>query len=106
MLRTICLQGDEVFRRIWRPCTPPANIPNALRIVNGEKKPTLVSLIKTEAQDPKNCQAAGMAEGATDGFGVGSHYCNVDRLDDPRLLSCAASRSASCGSPRNRASST
>jgi hypothetical protein len=56
--------------------------------MSDEKKPTLVSLIKTEAHDPKNCQAAGMAEGATDGFGVGTHYCNVDRLDDPRLLSC------------------
>lgn len=56
--------------------------------LSDEKKPTLVSLIKTEAQDPKNCQAAGSAEGSTSGFGVGTHYCNVDRLDNPRLLSC------------------
>jgi hypothetical protein len=53
-----------------------------------EKNPKLVSLIKTEAQDPKNCVAAGEATGGTDGFGIGTHYCNVDRLDDPRLLTC------------------
>ena len=56
--------------------------------MSDEKKPKLVSLIKTEAHEPKNCEAAGMAEGGTGGFGVGTHYCNVDRLEDPRLLSC------------------
>lgn len=56
--------------------------------ISDEQNPTLVSLIKTEAQDPKNCQAAGQAEGTTLGFGLGTHYCNVDRLDDPRLMSC------------------
>jgi hypothetical protein len=53
-----------------------------------EKAPKLASLIKTEAHDPKNCQAAVMAEGGANFFGVSTHYCNVDRLDDPRLLSC------------------
>jgi hypothetical protein len=33
--------------------------------------------------------AAQQAFGSLDGFGLGTHYCNVDRLDDPRLLSCA-----------------
>jgi len=56
--------------------------------LSDETSPKLVSLIKTEAQDPKNCQAASEAQGGTDGFGVGTHYCNVDRLVDPRILSC------------------
>jgi hypothetical protein len=53
-----------------------------------EKRPQLTALIKTEAHDPKNCQAAVMAEGGANFFGVSTHYYNVDRLDDPRLLSC------------------
>ena len=56
--------------------------------ISDEKNPKVVSLIKTEAQDPGNCMAAGAAQGGTGGFGVGTHYCNVDRLDDPRLLAC------------------
>ncbi|MDB4988003.1 MAG: hypothetical protein JWN04_3181, partial [Myxococcaceae bacterium] len=57
--------------------------------ISDEQSPTLVSLIKTEAQDPKNCMAAGAANGgSTAGFGFGTHYCNVDRLDDPRVLAC------------------
>jgi hypothetical protein len=56
--------------------------------LSDEKNPKLVSLIRTEVQDPKNCVAAGNANGGTGGFGLGTHYCNVDRLNDPRLLSC------------------
>ena len=54
--------------------------------ISNEQNPTLVSKIKTEAQDPANCQAATAQAGTF--FGVGTHYCNVDRQDDPRLLSC------------------
>jgi hypothetical protein len=53
-----------------------------------ETQPKLVSLIKTEAHDPENCEAAVMAEGGANFFGVGTHYCNVDRLVEPRLLAC------------------
>lgn len=56
--------------------------------IQDEQNPKLVSVIKTEAQDPKNCKAAGEAAGGTSGFGLGTHYCNVDRLDDPRVLAC------------------
>lgn len=56
--------------------------------IHDERDPKLVSLIKTEAQDFANCNAAGSAQGSTLGFGLGTHYCNVDRLDDPRLLAC------------------
>jgi hypothetical protein len=58
------------------------------RILNlsDEKNPKLASLIKTEAQDPSNCKGQG---GLGDlQFGVGTHYCNVDRLNDPRVLAC------------------
>jgi hypothetical protein len=54
--------------------------------IHDETNPTLVSKIKTEAQDPVNCTAATAAAGTF--FGVGTHYCNVDRRDDPRVLSC------------------
>jgi len=54
--------------------------------IHDEKHPTLVSKIKTEAQDPANCKAATAQAGTS--FGVGTHYCNVDRESDPRLLSC------------------
>jgi len=56
--------------------------------IRDETNPKLVSLIKTEAQDPMNCKAAGEASGGTGGFGIGTHYCNVDRLDNPRVLAC------------------
>jgi hypothetical protein len=54
--------------------------------IRDETNPTLVSLIKTEAQDPANCKVA-TAQGGTS-FGFSTHYCNVDRTGDPRLLSC------------------
>jgi hypothetical protein len=56
--------------------------------ISDEKNPKLVSLIKTEAQDPKNCKAEGQPAGGAFAFGIGTHYCNVDRVDNPRLLSC------------------
>ncbi|MET0286791.1 MAG: hypothetical protein ABW352_20080 [Polyangiales bacterium] len=56
--------------------------------INDEKTFKLVSLIKTEAQDPANCTKAEQANGTLAGFGLGTHYCNVDRLDDPRVLAC------------------
>jgi hypothetical protein len=54
--------------------------------IHDETNPTLVSKIKTEAQDPAHCAAATAQAGTF--FGVGTHYCNVDRQNDPRLLSC------------------
>lgn len=56
--------------------------------ISDEQDPKLVSLIKTEAQDPGHCKEAGAANGGTSGFGLGVHYCNVDRLEDPRVLAC------------------
>jgi hypothetical protein len=58
--------------------------------LSDEKMPKQISIIKTEAQDPTNCEKASENAGDSAGFfGLGTHYCNVDRLDEPRLLSCA-----------------
>ena len=58
--------------------------------IGDEKHPKLVSLVKTEAEDTANCQAAvNQAGGPYPNFGVGIHYCNVDRRDNPRVLACA-----------------
>ena len=54
--------------------------------IHDEQNPSVVSKIKTEAQDPAHCAAATAQAGTF--FGVGTHYCNVDRREDPRLLSC------------------
>jgi len=51
--------------------------------ISDEMNPTLVSKIKTEAVGP--CTGTPVGDGF---FGVGTHYCNVDRLEDPRLLAC------------------
>jgi hypothetical protein len=46
----------------------------------------VVSKVKTEAQDLAHCERATQSAGTF--FGVGTHYCNVDRREDPRLLAC------------------
>jgi hypothetical protein len=68
------------------PQKPPFGYARILDI-HDERNPTLVSKIKTEAQDPANCKQATAATAGLS-FGVSAHYCNVDRTDDPRLLSC------------------
>jgi hypothetical protein len=52
-----------------------------------ETNPKLASLVKTEASEPQNCEAA-VGEGEKNLFGVSTHYCSVDRYQNPRLLSC------------------
>ncbi|MET0285209.1 MAG: hypothetical protein ABW352_12095 [Polyangiales bacterium] len=56
--------------------------------IANERAPSLVSIVKTEAQHPGHCEQAGQANGGTGGFGLGTHYCNVDRLEQPRVLAC------------------
>ena len=41
--------------------------------IGNETDPKLVSRIKTQAQDPANCQAAGEANGGVGGFGLGTY---------------------------------
>lgn len=67
------------------PEIPPYGYARILDL-HDERNPTLVSRVKTEAHDPANCVAA-VAQAGTS-FGVSTHYCNVDRLEDPRLLAC------------------
>jgi len=67
------------------PQRPPFGYARILDI-NDETHPKLVSKIKTQAQDPAFCAEATAQAGTY--FGVSTHYCNVDRPDDPRLLSC------------------
>ena len=55
--------------------------------ISNEQDPKLVAKIYTSAQgSASDCQMSS-TQGGT-GFGVGTHYCNVDRQDDPRLLAC------------------
>jgi hypothetical protein len=52
--------------------------------ISSERSPKLTAKVRTEAQGP----CTGTPQGGA-AFGVGTHYCNVDRLNDPRLLSCS-----------------
>jgi hypothetical protein len=64
------------------PAKPPYGYARIFDI-SDETNPVLTAKIKTEAHNP----CTGTPQGGTF-FGVGTHYCNVDRIDDPRLLSC------------------
>jgi hypothetical protein len=67
-------------------CTDPEKPPYGYAHVfdiSDETDPVLVAKIKTEAVGP--CSGTPVGDGF---FGVGTHYCNVDRQDDPRLLAC------------------
>jgi hypothetical protein len=55
--------------------------------ISDETNPKLVSQIKTEALEPAHCTEALPLAGLI-GFGVGTHYCSVDRTTNPRLLGC------------------
>ena len=65
--------------------------------VSDERRPRTVSKLRLEIQMPQHrAQAEASTFGLTrDGkgaiapFGYNSHYCNVDRTEDPRVLVCA-----------------
>ena len=67
------------------PAKPPYGYVHMFDI-GDEMNPVLTSRIRTEAMGPcKDGKLIG------DGFfGVGTHYCSVDRLDNPRLLACGS----------------
>lgn len=73
-------------------CDDPAKPPfGSARIfdVSDERNPQLVSKFMTEALEPSHCQEALEKQGGIGiSFGVGTHYCSVDRTTDPRLLGC------------------
>jgi hypothetical protein len=66
------------------PERPPYGYARIFDLSN-EKQPKLASLIKLEVQDPKHCAEAMQA---AEDLQLGTHYCNVDRVDNPRLLTC------------------
>jgi hypothetical protein len=55
--------------------------------ISDEKHPKEVSRLMLEAEDPDHCKEA-LAAGPLL-FGFGSHYCSVDRTNDPRLAVCS-----------------
>jgi hypothetical protein len=55
--------------------------------ISDEKHPKEISRLMLEAEDPKHCAEAVAAGPIL--FGFGSHYCSVDRNDDPRLAVCS-----------------
>lgn len=73
-------------------CDDPTRPPfGSARIfdVSDEQNPKLVSKFMTEALEPSHCaEAVEKAGGVGISFGVGTHYCSVDRTTDPRLLGC------------------
>lgn len=72
-------------------CGDPVNpIWGYARIIDitDEMNPKLASLVRTEAQHPDFCEHEMNAPADGLGFGVGTHYCNVDRLVDTRVLAC------------------
>lgn len=65
--------------------------------IANEKRPRVVSKVKTEIMMPKNREIARSdtqrlpyERGGFFGFGYNFHYCNVDRLDNPAMLACSA----------------
>ncbi|MCA1843896.1 MAG: hypothetical protein LC792_12075, partial [Actinobacteria bacterium] len=71
--------------------------------ISNERQPVIVSKLKTEIQMPENYdkfregrdydqKIGGVVSGPTASsppFGYNTHYCSVDRRDDPRILACS-----------------
>jgi hypothetical protein len=55
--------------------------------ISDEKRPKEVSRLLLEANEGKHCAEAVKAGPLL--FGFGSHYCSVDRTEDPRLAVCS-----------------
>jgi hypothetical protein len=55
--------------------------------VSDEAAPRQVAAVRLQVQDPRNCSI--VVHGPTPVFSYSSHYCSVDRTEEPRLLACA-----------------
>lgn len=55
--------------------------------VNNPRRPYIVSKLRLQVDDPTKCAIADDAPN-TGSFGYDSHYCNVNRLNDPTMLGC------------------
>jgi len=74
--------------------------------ISDERKPQVVSKLKTEVMDPKNCAAVsadrvflitdGLAKGdvfpviGSQVFLYDTHYCSTDRTHDPTIVACSS----------------
>jgi len=55
--------------------------------VNNPQDPFIVSKLRLQVDDPTKCAVNDDAPN-TGSFGYDSHYCNVNRLDNPTMLAC------------------
>lgn len=63
---------------------------DSIRIIDisDETKPVVVNFLRLEIQRPENASVASQDTAGTGLFGYTSHYCTVDRRDDPTALAC------------------
>ncbi|MCW2606344.1 MAG: hypothetical protein JWO60_1037 [Frankiales bacterium] len=54
--------------------------------ISDERRPRVVTKIRSEIQLPQHAARAAQEGGQ---FGYNSHYCNVDRARDPEILACS-----------------
>ncbi len=99
------------FRELGRPCVPgQQKVSNygypVLMDLADERKPQVVSRLQTEVMLPENCAAllGDRIFATTDGLDAGdvfpiigsqvflydSHYCSVDRQDEPTITACSS----------------
>ena len=61
--------------------------------ISDETNPKLVSKLALEVHDPANCALVigdfASTVGDLDPYGYSSHYCSVDKAENPKLLGCA-----------------
>ncbi len=66
---------------------PPSGFPRIFDI-SDETQPRLVAKVMQEVDDPANCAMVMNDNTAHAVFTYDSHYCNVDRATDPRMMAC------------------
>jgi hypothetical protein len=64
---------------------PPEGFPRIIDI-SDETKPKIISKIMLEIDDPANCPV--ILNDPPPVISLSSHYCNVDRRNNPKLLAC------------------
>jgi hypothetical protein len=57
--------------------------------LSDEMRPTMVSKLQLEVNDPKNCRTILPDLVGLSGFTYGSHYCSVDNRHDATTLACS-----------------
>ena len=57
--------------------------------ISDEKHPFVVSELKLEVDDPKNCEKLANDPAFLGSFGYSAHYCTADNRDDAQLVACS-----------------